>query len=130
MRTKTIITTCLLLLGTMALQAQELERFDTDNGKVGYKKNGNIIIAAQYEAADEHFNDGLAAVKLQKKWGYINEKGEVVIPLKYDWMFEFSEGFCAVRIDNKCGFIDKSGRTVIALKYDDTKDFSEGLAFV
>lgn len=130
MNTKTIFTICLLLLGAMALQAQELERFYNDNGKVGYKKNGNIVIAAQYDAADEHFIDGLAAVKLQEKWGFINEKGEVVIPLKYDWIFEFSEGFSAVRIDNKWGFIDQSGKKVIALKYDDAKDFSEGLAFV
>src|SRR5690554_5737489 len=51
MNTKTIFTICLLLLGAIAMQAQEqeLKRFRDDNGKWGYKdQNGKVIIAPKY----------------------------------------------------------------------------------
>ncbi|MGN1002911.1 MAG: WG repeat-containing protein [Oscillospiraceae bacterium] len=53
------------------------------------------IIAPQYEEAGQ-FSDGLAAVKMNGKWGYINTQGEVVIPFQYEMAFMFSEGKAVV----------------------------------
>ena len=53
------------------------------------------VIAPQYEDA-QLFNEGLAAVKKDGKWGYINESGEVVIPFQYDVAGQFSEGHAIV----------------------------------
>lgn len=45
------------------------------NGKFGfYSKDGNEIISAKFDLAQE-FYDGLAKVKLEGRWGYINKNG-------------------------------------------------------
>lgn len=46
------------------------------------------------------FSNGLAAVKFDGKWGYINSFGDVIIPFQYDWVSSFGEfGFdCDVAI--------------------------------
>ena len=51
----------------------------------------SVMITPQYEDADS-FNEGLAAVKKDGKWGYIDETGKTVIPFEYDYAFPFSEG--------------------------------------
>ena len=89
-----------------------------------------------YEKINE-FHEGVAPVKLNGKWGYINKEGETVIPFKYDGVnirftepFDFSEGLAAVLLNGKWGCIDKDGKEVIPFKYDESFYFSEGLAKV
>ena len=53
------------------------------------------LIEPQYEAAAS-FNEGLAAVKQNGKWGYIDETGAMVIQPKYDWAGYFREGVAVV----------------------------------
>ncbi|MGO5114119.1 WG repeat-containing protein [Candidatus Avoscillospira sp. LCP25S3_F1] len=53
------------------------------------------LIEAQYEDAGQ-FNEGLAAVKADGKWGYIDETGETVIPFQYDKAYLFREGLALV----------------------------------
>lgn len=64
------------------------------------------------------------------KWGYRNKKGEIVIPLIFDYACDFSDGRARVGKDDKWGFIDMNGNTVIPFIYDLAHDFSEGLAAV
>ena len=67
------------------------------------------------------------------KYGYINLKGEEVIPLKYDNAWDFSNwqnvGYLSsVRLGKKSGVIDTSGREVVPLVYDWVLLYREGLA--
>jgi WG containing repeat len=67
------------------------------------------------------------------KYGYINLKGEVVIPLKYDNASDFSNwqnvGYLStVRVGKKSGVIDTSGREVVPPVYDWMMLFREGFA--
>ena len=104
-----------------------------ENGKYGFKvkSTGEIIIAAKYGAYFHyHFCEGLAAVELNGKWGYIDKSGKEIIPLKYSFAAPFSEGLATVRLNGKWGYIDKTGKEVIPLKYDEARSFSEGLAAV
>ena len=55
----------------------------------------SVMITPQYEDADS-FSEGLAAVKKDGKWGYIDETGKTVIPFEYDYAFPFSEGLAVV----------------------------------
>ncbi len=64
------------------------------------------------------------------KYGFKNEKGNIVIPAKYDDAAYFSEGLARVKVNGKSGFIDKNNNMVIPAKYDDADFFSEGLAGV
>lgn len=56
-----------------------------------------------------NFRYGLAPVKSNKKWGYINIKGELVIPLIYDYAHDFSsfEEKAFVVYNRKYMFIDR-----------------------
>ena len=79
----------------------------------------------------------LFLVKYGGKYGYINNKGEVVIPYKFDTAWGFYEGIAGVKVGEKCGFIEKTGKMVISAQFDDISGeygenfrFSEGLAKV
>ena len=77
------------------------------------------------------FSDGLAVVSQDNKCGYINTKGELIIPCKYDEAWPFHEGMAKVMEGGKFGFINCKGELVIPCKYDYlTGDFHEGLAIV
>lgn len=86
-------------------------------------------IPCQYDDAED-FSEGLAAVKQNGKWGYVDKTGKEVIAYKYDNARSFSEGLAAVYLDEKWGYIDKTGKEVVAYKYDNAQSFSEGLAAV
>ena len=92
-------------------------------------KVGKVVISFKYDDVWD-FSEGLVAVKLNGKWGFIDKSGKEVVPLKYDWAGSFSEGLAPVRLNGKYGYINKSGKLVLPLKYEDAWDFSEGLARV
>ena len=92
-------------------------------------KVGKVVISFKYDDVWD-FSEGLVAVKLNGKWGFIDKSGNEVVPLKYDWAGSFSEGLANVKLYGKFGFIDKSGKVVVPFEYDDAGAFSEGLARV
>lgn len=49
--------------------------------------NGELVTDFVYEECGSE-SSGLLAVKQGEKWGYVNESGEVVIPLEYDASWE------------------------------------------
>ena len=75
------------------------------------------------------FSEGLAPVKnANGLWGYINEKGEVVLDFQWTDAYSFSEGLAAVSVDDKYGYINKQGEVVIQPQWLVAGEFSEGLA--
>lgn len=78
------------------------------------------------------FSDGLAAVMIEdRKWGYIDTTGELVIPYQFYAVGEFSEGLAPVRNNNsEWGYIDKTGKLVIPYQFFEAGKFSDGLASV
>ena len=67
----------------------------------------------------------MAAVVLNGAAGFIDETGEIVIPLMYEPDFDdrynymFYNGFANVRYDGKWGVIDTQNRVVIPFRYDE-----------
>ena len=92
--------------------------------------------AKSLEVYDElgPFNEGYAAVRRGKKWGYINTKGEEVIPCSFDAADIFSEGLAAVSKSDKLAYINTKGEEVFSSPYSyyntKNRNFSEGLAAV
>ena len=71
------------------------------------------------------FSEGLAAVARDGKIGFVNTKGQVVIPFQYLCRtnkvssIAFHYGYCKMSgRDGRCGVIDKKGRWVIAPTYE------------
>ncbi|PAT38290.1 WG repeat-containing protein [Vandammella animalimorsus] len=54
-----------------------LHKFHTEDfSKIGYKDhNGNIVVAALYERGVNHFSEGMAAVRKNGLWGFIDAEG-------------------------------------------------------
>jgi WG containing repeat len=80
------------------------------------------------------FSEGLAAVKLKDKWGYIDKMGKTVIPFQYDGTLPFSDGLSAARQwdvnEGKWSYIDRTGKVVIPPSFEEVSMFSEGVAWV
>ena len=61
------------------------------------------------EAAD--FSEGLAAVKVGKKYGFIDETGKEIVPCNFDFADSFDkEGKALVKIKDRFFYIDKTGK--------------------
>ncbi len=77
------------------------------------------------------FSDGLALVKKDNSFGYINHLGEMVIEEKFRKATSFSEGKAVVSLKGaKYGYIGTDGEWVIDDVYREALPFSEGLAAV
>lgn len=86
-------------------------------------------LAAKYDYAGP-FYEGLARVKLEKKWGFVDTTGNVVVKPKYNEVSNFSDGIARVRTGTKWGLVDKSGNEIIKPTFDAIYDFVNGKAQV
>ena len=69
-------------------------------------------------------------VDINRKCGFVDKTGKVIIPFKYDLVSVFSEGLAMVMLDNKYGFIDGTDRVVIPLEYEYANPFVYELTLV
>jgi hypothetical protein len=74
------------------------------------------------------FHKGLAAVKQNEKYGFIDKTGKVVISPQFDDLGSFTKGLAAVEQNGKGGYIDKKGKIVISPQFDYLDSFTKGLA--
>jgi WG repeat protein len=72
----------------------------------------------------------LFRIEEKGRTGYINNKGEKVIPPVFDWGYDFKEGLAAVRQNGLYGFIDSSGKYVIEPVFDYATYFENGITIV
>lgn len=70
----------------------------------------------------------LFPIILDRKWGFINKAGEIIINPQFDVATDFSEGLARVRTGRKWGFINQKGKLVIDLRGCLAENFSEELA--
>jgi hypothetical protein len=84
-----------------------------------------------YDFIDDYYN-GVARVKLNNKYGIINENGNEICEIKYDYCynFNFDHNFAKVKLNNKYGYIDINGNEICEIKYDSIGVFIDGFAIV
>ena len=109
-----------------------------------YYKNGlwgfvdekkNVLVQPQYSDARE-FVYGLAAVQKNKKWGAVNTRGKIIIPIQYDRILANDFGYYEVTtglvemdvMSGKKGIYDTAGKLILPLEYSylSSGDFEEG----
>ena len=100
-------------------------------GKWGYwdrfARDGKLVITARYEEAFP-FHDGLAPVRDNSGWHFINTQGDKVIKGGFDWIAGFSDGKARILMRGKWGFVDRKGNLAVEPAFDEARDFHEGLA--
>ena len=83
------------------------------NGKHGYyDKFGRFTVPLTYKWGGNYSDNVVRVLNNEDKWGYIDTKNNVVIPLQYDYASDFLNGEAAVKKDGKWMFIDKRGNKV------------------
>ncbi len=85
-------------------------------------RTGRVVSDAQwqfkwFEPMD--FPEGLQLVGQNGKWGYLDESGQLALPMIYDDAESFHNGLAWVRIGNRCGYIDREGNEVFFWRADE-----------
>jgi len=93
------------------------------------KTGGEAIKPEFFNCGD--FQEGLAPAcfKPNSRWGYIDDKGKIVIGMAYHMAMPFSGGLAAVGIKGRgMGYINKEGNTAIGFDLSFAGKFSNGMA--
>jgi hypothetical protein len=111
-----------------------------DSIKYGFADSDrNIIVEPVYDdskfyvgasSASSSFNEGLAPVKKDGRWGYIDLKGKVAIDFLFDDARCFNEGLAPVKLNGKYGYINNKGKVIIDCMYENSSGFHKGVAVV
>jgi len=101
------------------------------NGKLGYRFTvGDAVVPAEYDEIKEAAN-GLLLVRQGQKWGVINGKGKLVLPLTYDAILASSENAVPiVEQQGHFGYLAPDGHLLVKPKYRAAEPFQEGVARV
>lgn len=102
---------------------------DEENPQIVLVNNGKRVNNVLYTDGG-NYAEGLIALNLNGKWGYVNEQGKTVIPFEYDSTselsygytpdqtrfvpFEASNGFISLCKNGKYSLVDTSGKSVIS----------------
>lgn len=74
------------------------------------------------------FYEGFAMVANEQKWGYIDQRGLVIIDPQFVSVEPFDQGRAAVRIKDQYGWINRQGKWIITPQFDAMiPEVSEGL---
>ena len=77
------------------------------------------------------FENGRAAVFVNNLgWGFVNQDGTVIIPVRYEAVGKYENGIVPVSQNGKWGLLNEYGALVTLLKYDEIGNSSEGMARV
>lgn len=76
----------------------------------------------------ERFSEGLAPVRADFGWGYIDEAGAIAIPDVFEEAHPFSDGLAPVRDGEGAFHIGLDGRPAYSARHSWVGGFSEGLA--
>lgn len=61
----------------------------------------------------KNYKDDCAAIKLDGKWGFIDETGKEICKIKYDDVWSFKDGYAELILNCIRHFIDEKGREKI-----------------
>lgn len=117
---------------TMDDSVSEEEAFYADYApsdmKFGYINTaGQLAIKDLYDGVRE-FSEGLAAVNLNGKWGYIDPYGRTIIAHEYRSAFAFKGGIARVQdFEKRYWFIDKTGQRLNEEGFEQAYDCIHGL---
>ncbi|HZO45292.1 MAG TPA: WG repeat-containing protein [Xanthobacteraceae bacterium] len=76
------------------------------------QKTKREVITARFERAMP-FSEGIAAVRIDGKFGYIDHRGEVVIAPRFDLAGDFHQGLAEVVIGENAGVVNRQGQVVV-----------------
>jgi hypothetical protein len=118
--------------------------FDEDGQTFVIDRRGHEVFRIDWDEIRPN-SEGLAAVRKDRKWGFVDRDGRVVIEPQYDSVTSFREGLAGFELGREdvnlgsgltwsrsgpCGFLDRSGNVVIPANWVHVRPFREGRAVV
>lgn len=101
------------------------------NGRWGFvDRSGAVVVPLRYDRVWAFSGEGLALVKVDGLYGFVNAKGREVIKPLLHYAASFCEGLAVAVESGKYGYIDVRGRWVVAARYDYARSFRDGVAEV
>lgn len=93
--------------------------------------DGKMKGSAEFEEAKAFVADEPTAVKVDGRWGFVNNKGEIEFITEYKDAKPFSNGFAAVYNGKKWGYINKNLSVVIDFEFNEADSFNNsGIAAI
>lgn len=102
--------------------SKDIERL---NYKIDRKEDNSInwhISFPKYDRLTPYYdnNDGIYYIaKYNDKYGFIDENGLDITPMKYNYVCDFNFNLAKVEINNKWGVVDYDGNELVECKYND-----------
>jgi hypothetical protein len=79
--------------------------------------DGKVVIVPRFEEEEVGpFRSGMSLVVHHRKVGYINTKGDMLVPQNLSWGSEFTDGVAAIQDGTDYGVIHSDGNVVCRLK--------------
>ena len=97
--------------------------------------SGKVLLPCEYTNIHS-FSEELVLISKDRKFGFANASGNIVVPIKFDYSIEmsaengFQNGLAKVEQNKKRGLIDKTGKFIVPCEYNDIRNFSEDLCAV
>ena len=83
--------------------------------------NRNIVIECEFDSVHFFNRNNLSKVFKNKLTGYINKKGDKIIPIRYNYCKPISNSLFIVQKENKYGIIDTLENYAIDLKFEEIR---------
>lgn len=131
MRARLAVSLILSGLAFFACKSQVKTKESLAGKPVGLPSTGEMLsryLPLEIEEG-QHFSEGLAGVRINGRWGFIDTTGKVCIKPEYKEVERFSSGVALVRKASTYELIDRNGKNVIEPKTGIT-NFFDSLGFV
>lgn len=92
-------------------------------------KKAPAIPAKRYSRINDPFN-GIRVVKLNGKYGYIDDAGKEITPIQYDYAEDFFDTVAFIQVGDKYGLVNMAGEEITPIKYTSLPIFWSGVAIV
>ncbi|MCG8561286.1 MAG: WG repeat-containing protein [Hyphomicrobiales bacterium] len=93
------------------------------------RQTKNVVIPNRFERVFQ-FSEGLAGVRIEGRYGFIDEQGTVVIQPRFDLVGRFYQGHAEVLIGTKTGIIDRRGELVVRPQFSRSIPFTSDTVLV
>ena len=107
-----------------------MARFKRDTVSGYLNLQGVEVIKSAAFGNLQDFENGLAIVLKDDKYGCVDKTGKVVMPFVYDELRGFSEGLAAAQRNGKWIFVNSNGKQAFQGEFDTVMSFADGLAKV
>ncbi|MBE9011043.1 WG repeat-containing protein [Pseudanabaenaceae cyanobacterium LEGE 13415] len=128
------LSECIAKFEKIRVEAAKVERVELSpfwQGQQGWgyrDRQNKVIILPQFREARGFFHDRAVVADRNSYKGFVNAKGEIVIPYRFVWVTDFFDGvafFSGTREDREQrGFIDRDGTVLLTFRGASMYDFT------